>query len=106
MEEFDPFTTPVKNSKWGMSMQVEKKITYGNILETAVIGVAVVAAFVSVQMRMDSLEKDVAKVEGLQDEIIQLERRLGNQYVRNEVFAEIKIQLQDIKTELKTLNAR
>jgi hypothetical protein len=87
-------------------VQLEKKITYGNILETAVIGVAIVAAFVSVQVRMNSLERDLGKVERLQVEIVELERRLGSQYVRNEVFAEIKIQLTDIKTELKTLNSK
>jgi hypothetical protein len=94
------------NQIGGSRLQFEKKITYGNILETAVIAVAIVVAFVSVQMRMDSLEKDLNKVEKLQIEIVELERRLGGQYVRNEVFAEIKIQLTDIKTELKALNAK
>lgn len=87
-------------------MQFEKKITLGNLLELVIILAVVVAAFTSMQTRIDTVEYQVRKIEQLQTEIVDLERRLGNQYVRTEVFAEIKVQLSDIKNEIKNLNQR
>lgn len=87
-------------------MQFEKKVTLGNLLELIIILAVVVATFTSMQTRIDTVEYQVRKIEQLQTEIVDLERRLGNQYVRNEVFAEIKVQLSDIKNEIKNLNNR
>ena len=104
MDEFEPFATPSKS--WRTALQFEKKITLGNLLELVIILAVVVAAFTSMQTRIDTVEYQVRKIENLQNEIVDLERRLGNQYVRTEVFAEIKVQLSDIKNEIKNLNQR
>jgi Tfp pilus assembly protein PilO len=104
--ESNPFTTPVPKSKWGMQVQFEKKITIGNLIQIATLIVFAVIGFTVMQMRLDSIESNMKKVDVLEKEIVELERRLGSQYVRTEVFAEIKVQLADIKNEIKQLNGR
>lgn len=85
-------------------LQFERKITLGNVLEIIVMLTLVVIAFTTMQMRMDDLARQVEDLQKTRNEIIELERRLGTQYVRSEVFAEIKVQLTDIKMELKNIS--
>ena len=83
-------------------MTWEKKITLGNLLELGAMLFAVVIFFTTLKSDVNALNqeaqnirKDLSRVEAYQ-----------SQFVTKDVYVELKVQMEDIKKSLETLNAK